>query len=273
MKKTFIFSLILSLSFIACSNDMTYDTPAIPPPLKPGKILDPDSEYAKKWSGKPTLAKLKDNLILSIPPQHLKFWLQQHWLTGHDLVARPPIAIDKIPLVPSSGFVMFTPDFGGYTPDNYMKEFDENDVLVFNIQPASMDALEPGAPGAYPPNGLARTIQYKGIADPNKFETKYGLICYERKEGDGDQQICYGKRESTLDEHLMLHITTPPYNRSTLFPIMQTTYFSPRYGGLNIGWRSHMKNFSQWREIDAQIWKYIDAWNIVPQKIKATSKN
>lgn len=36
------------------------------PPLKPGQILDKNSEYAKKWPGRPALFKLKDNLILAI---------------------------------------------------------------------------------------------------------------------------------------------------------------------------------------------------------------
>ena len=45
-------------------------------------------------------------------------------------------------------------------------------------------------------------------------------------------------------------------------PLMQARYFSRRYGGVRIAWRTHVRNFSRWREIDAQIWKFIDAWNV-----------
>ena len=44
--------------------------------------------------------------------------------------------------------------------------------------------------------------------------------------------------------------------------MMTTKYFSVKYGGIDIAWRSHMDNWPRWKEIDAQIWKYIDAWNI-----------
>ena len=43
------------------------------PHLKPAQVLDPDSHYAKEWPGNPSLVKLKDNLILVIPPQHHQF--------------------------------------------------------------------------------------------------------------------------------------------------------------------------------------------------------
>ena len=49
--------------------------------------------------------------------------------------------------------------------------------------------------------------------------------------------------------------------------MMSTKYFSHKYGGIEIAWHAHMKNFAQWREIDTQIWKYIDAWNIAPKNL------
>jgi hypothetical protein len=227
--------------------------------------------YAKTWPGKPTLVKLKDNLVLAIPPQHSQFWAQRHWLTGRDMVPRPPTPIEKLPYADLTGFVMHMPDFEGYTPDNYLKDFDENRVWIVNISAAPMSYMEPDAPGSYPPNSLGRRIHYKFIPDPEKYEQKYGLRCFERKDLSEENQTCYGKRDSDIDEHLLLDITIPPYRMSTRFPMMSTKYFSPKYGGLEIAWRTHMNNFPRWREIDAQIWKYIAAWNIAPQNSPATS--
>ena len=81
----------------ACTNDTASEETLLKPPLKPGQVLDPDSLYAKTWPGKPTLVKLKDNLILAIPPQHSQFWAQRHWITGRDRAIRPPYPLEKLP--------------------------------------------------------------------------------------------------------------------------------------------------------------------------------
>jgi hypothetical protein len=228
--------------------------------------------YAKTWPGKPSLVKLKDNLVLAIPPQHHQFWTQRHWITGIDTSFRPPMALDKLPYAQSAGFTMHMPDFGGYTPDNYLKDFDENRVEIVYIMPAPMSYMEPGAPGSYPPNVFPRTSTgpFRSF-DPDNYEEKFGLRCYENLDPTIETQYCYGRRDSDLEEYLLLDVAFPPYRSWVRFPNMQTKYFSPKYGGLEIVWRTHMNNFPRWREIDAQIWKYIAAWNIAPQNSPATS--
>ena len=259
--------IVIALALICGACDAnTQGEPLLQPPLKTGQILDPNSQYAKKWPGKPALVKLKDELVLAIPPQYHEFWTHYHWLTGRDMAFRPPMAIDKLPYAKSAGFTMHMPDYAGYTPENYLKDFDETRVEIVQISPASMDQIQPGAPGAYPPNQFERISKgtYRAF-DPDKYEEKYGLRCYLQIDTDGDTQYCYGKRDSNIEEYLFLDITVPPYRISTQFPNMTTHYFSPQYGGLEIAWRTHMDNFPRWREIDAQIWKYIDVWNIAPK--------
>jgi hypothetical protein len=234
------------------------------PPLKPGQVLDPDSLYAKRWPGKPALVKLNDELVLAIPPQFHQFWTQYHWLTGRDRAFRPPTPIEKLPYARGAGFTMHMPDFSGYTPDNYLIEFNKKVVDVVWLSAESMDQIKPGAPGTYPPNMFDRvsTGPYRAF-DPEKYEEKYGLRCYKDRDQESDEQYCYGRRDSNIEEYILLRITVPPYKRTTQFPLMTTMNFSPKYGGLELGWRTHMDNFPHWREIDAQIWKYIDEWNIV----------
>jgi hypothetical protein len=43
---------------------------------------------------------------------------------------------------------------------------------------------------------------------------------------------------------------------------MKANYFSRRYGGVRIAWRAQARNLPHWHDIDAQIWKFIDAWNV-----------
>ena len=251
---------LLMAMMCSARTDEKESTELLKPPLRPGQVLDPDSQYAKTWPGKPALFKLKDNLILQIPPQFHQFWAQLHWITGIDRVPRPPMPLDKIPAIALIGFVMHRPDFEGYTPDNYLNNFDLTRVEIVNISPAPMSYMEPGAPGSYAPNALARNFKYRG-ADPEKYEDLHGLRCYAEP-GFLSERTCYGRRDSNLEEYLILRIKVPPYESHVVFPTMRTSYFSPKYGGLEISWRSHMQNFPHWREIDAQIWKYLDAWNI-----------
>ena len=32
---------------------------------------------------------------------------------------------------------------------------------------------------------------------------------------------------------------------------------------MRIAWRAHVGNLPHWHDIDAQVWKFIDAWNVV----------
>jgi hypothetical protein len=257
--------LALMLMTVACDGD-NQGVAFMQPPLKPGQVLDPDSLFAKTWPGKPALVKLNDGLILAIPPQYHAFWAHRHWLTGRDSSFRPPMALEKLPYAKLAGFTMHMPDFSGYTPDNYREDFDESRVEIIEITPAPMISMAPGAPGSYPPNMFQRvsTGPFRAF-DPDKYEEKYGLRCYKNPDPESDKQYCYGKRDSDLEEYVLFRITVPPYQVTTRFPLMQTHYFSPKYGGLEIIWRTHTSNFPRWREIDAQIWKYIAAWNIAPK--------
>jgi hypothetical protein len=150
------------------------------------------------------------------------------------------------------------PDFSGYKPDNYEIEFDPERVDVASLEVSDPGQVEPGAPGAYPPNMLARLLQ-AGVK--GKSQERYGLTCYHAV-GQSDVLTCYGRSDERLKEDIMLEVYVPPYEEGVLYPTMQAMYFTKRYGGLQIVWRTHAKNFARWHDIDAQIWKFVDLWNI-----------
>jgi hypothetical protein len=225
---------------------------------------DKSSDYSRYWpQGRPALAKLTDKLILAIPPQYQKFWIQQ------DYVIRAPAKPDHIPLAPVVGFSFFLPDFSGYTPNNYENDFDEDRVDVVSLEPADPKQAEPGAPGFYPPNTIKRLIAVGTKGEPQDL---YGLKCY-RSIGDFQNKLwCYGRADDRISEDILLYVYVPPFDRYTAFPIMQATYFTKRHGGLQITWNTHSNNFSRWHDIDAQIWKFIDAWNIAGPAGSKTKK-
>jgi hypothetical protein len=214
--------------------------------------------YVRYWpQGRSALFKLKDNLVLAIPPQYQKFWLQR------DQVVRVPAQMSTIPKVAAVGFDFFLPGFTGYTQQNYLNNFDDTKVEVIRIEAADPAQMEPGAPGFYPPNMLKRELNSELRADD--YRDQYGLRCYRNHLPRNVEFLaritCYGQRDETSKEDIMLYadMGTSPVLR---FPQMQAGYFTSRYGGLHIVWRSNAKNLARWHEIDSQIWKFIDAWKV-----------
>jgi len=238
-------------------------------PDSPGVIVDKSSdEFYRKWpQDRPALYRLTNHMIFAIPPQYERFWLQK------DQVVRAPADPKTIPTVESIGFQFFMPSFSGYTPQNYMKEFDEDRVDVIDIEPADPAQEQPGAAGYYPPNMLARALSSYLSAD--NFVDLYGLRCYS--EGGAAQvprrRTCYGRRDEETHEDIMMHASFPPFDAATVNPLMQARYFSSRYGGLVIVWRTNVKNLPRWRQIDGKIWQFIAEWNAMGNSlIDKTSK-
>lgn len=247
---------MLALLCSACDSKNITEKPMYEPPLKPGQVLDKDTEYGKKWPGKPALFKLSDTMLLQIPPTYQKFWEQG------DKVTRPPADLSKLPSGGLIGFHFFMPDFSGFTPDNYESEFHEDRVDVIWVKPVGMGQEQPGATGSYPPNMYQRMTTGTAKLDPDKYEEKYGLRCFSPRPHDLDMRTCYGLRDATTGEYILLRISVPPYEDWIKYPNMQAEYFSPQYGGVEILWRANMKHFARWQDIDSQIWKFIEAWNI-----------
>lgn len=234
------------------------------PPSASGAKIDNPSDYFRYWpQGRPALAKLTDKLILAIPPQYQKFWIQQ------DHVIRAPARPDQIPLAPVVGFSFFLPDFSGYTPNNYENEFDPDRVDIVSLELADPRQAEPGAPGFYPPNMLKRLFN---AGMKKEHQEMYGLKCYPGLANFQNKLSCYGRADDSIGEDILLDVYVPPFDRYTTFPNMQAMYFTRRYGGLQVIWRTHAKNLARWHDIDAQIWKFIDSWNIA-ESAKPHTKN
>ena len=227
-----------------------------------------DDEYSRTWPGadQPALFKLKENLILAIPPEHQQFWLQG------DKVVRGKVPFEKILLVPLIGFQMFLPDFSGYTAKNFKSDFDENLIDVKYIEPANINEMLSGAPGYYPANQLNNLIQSNDV-NINNFTDLFGLKCFNTIEkgntlhkddkADLQSKYCLGEvNRGNGVEKLLLEIHVPPYPDWVKYPMMRTKYFSSKYGGVHVFWLAHIKHLEHWREIDQQVWNYIDAWNI-----------
>jgi hypothetical protein len=194
--------------------------------------------------------KITDQLTLAIPLQY-------------ERAAIEPGGPPPPPPADQSGrgevhFDFFLPDFSGYTLKNYRNDSDPNKVEVAYVHAGNPHEADPDAPGEYPPNMLKRSLEE--ILDPRHYRDQFGLRCYQGRVRTG-RITCYGPRAAP-GEDIMLTARVPPYPPDVAFPEVQARYFSKRYGGVRISWRTHASNLPRWREIDAQVWKFIDAWNV-----------
>ena len=217
-----------------------------------GPDVDMNSEYARHWSGEAAMFKLREGLTLAIPPMHQEFWLQG------DKVMRRPAPKERAPQVESIGFQFFLPDFGGYTPVNYRQPFHQDRVQVVYMMPVEPPAN--GRPPRYSDIDGAISRLAGVFLTPDQFEDRDGLRCFASPAADQSSRMCLGERQS--GERFLLQIHVPPYGPGLTNPQMRTRYYTKLCGGLEVEWTTHMKNFPRWREIDQQIWKFVDAWNV-----------
>jgi hypothetical protein len=214
----------------------------------------PSAPPLSAWpEGRTTPQKVTDTLVLAIPLQY------ERSAVGD---ARAP----RSPFVDAAGrtevrFDFFLPDFHGYTLQNYRNEFDESKVEIVYLHAGDPHEADPEAPGEYPPNMLKRLL--RDFLNPRDYKDMYGLRCYQGRVLT-DRLTCYGPRDQALAEDILLYVPVAPEPAANGFPMLKANYFSRRYGGVRIAWRTHVRNLPRWHEIDAQIWKLIEAWNVAP---------
>ena len=239
-----IFIATLCLLLGACARK----PPAAPPPPPPPQL----TEWPK---GVTPPLKITDQLTLQIPLQY----------------ERTAVEDGRGPRSPFAGiggrtearFDFFLADFSGYTLQNYRNELDENKVEILYLHAGDPHEADPGAPGEYPPNMLERSLREH--LNPKDYRDMYGLRCYTSRVLS-DRLTCYGRRDAAAGEDVLLYVPVAAAATSqNAFPTLKANYFSRKYGGVRIAWRTHVRNLPRWRDIDAQIWRFIDAWKVAGQ--------
>jgi hypothetical protein len=210
-----------------------------PPPVQPPRA----------WpQGRSAPVKITDQLILAIPLQYERSAIDS------DPKGPPPPPRSFAHL--EAHFDFFLPDFSGYTLQNYTNDSDPNKVEVAYLHAGNPHEADADAPGEYPPNMLKRALAQ--WLNSSNYKDQYGLRCYQGRVPSA-RLTCYGPRNG--GEDIMLTTLQPPYAPGD-FPQLQARYFSQRYGGVRIAWRTSAQNLPRWHEIDTQIWKFIDAWTV-----------
>jgi hypothetical protein len=223
-------------------------------PAARAATAEPTEAALSAWpTGRTAPLKITDRLTVQIPLQYERSAIDRGQATASRALISTQSDRSEVQ------FDFFLPDFSGYTLENYRNESDENKVEVVYLHAGDPHEVEPDAPGEYPPNMLKRSL--RDMLNPQDHQDMYGLRCY-RGRVPSARLTCYGRRDAA-GQDIMLTTHLPPYAAGS-FPQMQARYFSRRYGGTRLAWRTHVKNLPRWREIDAQIWKFIDSWNVAP---------
>src|SRR6185312_2787420 len=198
--------------------------------------------------------KITESLILSIPARYIRH-LSLHCLPSSD--ASPYKKSAESAWV---DFDFFLPDFSGYTNQRRRQAFDVDEVQVAYVMSAKEIEINSRQPAHYPANQLKNLLRM--VANPNKYRDMYGMRCYEAQILK-NRVYCYSARAGKSHKGILFTVEVPPYSRGVVNPQMWTNYFSPLYGGIEIAWRTNVKNMPRWRDIDDQIWRFLAAWNAV----------
>lgn len=93
------------------------------------------------------------------------------------------------------------------------------------------------------------------------FSRQYGLDCYAYtdKITKSKGQVCYGHSINPKITGMRIDF------RGRLDDWVDIQSFEPIYGGLIVRWRFDRRNFAQWQQIDAAIWRLLEAWNVAPE--------
>lgn len=199
--------------------------------------------------------KITDRLIVSVPVKYIRYELLTCGKTTNGVPRDGP------PGAASLNFDFFLPDFSGFTYERLRKPFDVNEVHIGSVVSARKVGFGLKRPAPEPSEELENFINAHE-ADPKKYRDMYGLRCYEGKVLK-DRIFCYSAKGGQAPGGIFLIAEVPPYARGMVDPLMRADYFSRRYGGIEVDWWSNVKNLPHWRDIDARIWKLLDAWNVV----------
>lgn len=152
----------------------------------------------------------------------------------------------------AKGKVTDTSPYGGEGID------DSNQVKVFvSVYKLNMTQVRAhGGPERYNTRQLFELSLMKEL-DASTKVSENGLDCYGFKDGHAGKR-CFGTSENILVSGF--HFYASADTKNNIYG--QSHEFI--YGGLSLEWFTDQKNLHRAKEIDAAIWRLLDAWNVSP---------
>lgn len=175
--------------------------------------------------------------------------------------------------LPHFGFILFLPDFQGFTRDTAKfyapehfppvkgeKYFDS--VYVLGVTPLEKVDRRNGKNTPVPPNvwGDPMAMLQAVTKGYELIREEYGLKCYGKKgsEGKGNRFPCIGARSN--GELIFMWAADPPELEGV--PYLCDVLYASDQEQLFVNYRYSRRHLSQWREIDDAIWAKLKAWGL-----------
>jgi hypothetical protein len=168
------------------------------------------------------------------------------------------------------GFVLFLPDYGGFTKENWLKGwFDPRRIEVLELKPVDKNAR------AVMSDGTIALVGPAGYGDPKaQFENirslleaqpslkAFGLAGYRRR--NGAPGVFWTGTRSTGEFFFFDSSFAPgePQPRAAVHPLCNVGYYS-EHEDLFIRYIYSQEHIAAWREIDDAIWKKLRSWRAV----------
>jgi hypothetical protein len=109
------------------------------------------------------------------------------------------------------------------------------------------------------------TLPGRNALIPETLFHKHGLTCYY-SDVKGTHFRCFGNSsgESVTGVYLLIPTEKAGYTDIDYGRLIKASYYEPILGGVWITWQTNYKNWDKWREIDAAVWRLLNAWNVSP---------
>ncbi|MDI1297948.1 hypothetical protein [Methylotenera sp.] len=150
----------------------------------------------------------------------------------------------------------------GKTTDAYNND-DENQVKV-TVQGLTMDMRTEHITTKSSNERMLASRDHRYFIPESLFH-KYGLTCYYNSP-EGRRYLCFGNSggEGVTGVNLLVPTEKAGFTESSYERLISADYYEPIMGGVWIKWQTHPKNWDKWREIDAAVWRLLNAWNVAP---------
>lgn len=165
-------------------------------------------------------------------------------------------------------FVLFLPDFNGFTKENWRDPFDRNRIDVLWVKQVDKNAMVRRG------DGIPERISPAGYGDPkSRFNNGrsllevqpslrlYGLEGYRRR-GKGNRSVTWVGHRSN-GEFFYFDASYGPGDAvpAGTNPLCTVQYYSAEED-LSIAYRYSQDHIDKWRQIDDAIWTSIHSWQV-----------
>ena len=165
------------------------------------------------------------------------------------------------------GFVLFLPEYGGYTTDNWRDKFDRRLIEVLDVKTVDKNEMV-----FHPDRGYER-VNPAGYGDPTaRFQNArpgledrpsiqaYGLQGF-RPKGSNAGVTWTGKRGNGEFVFFRCHLAPGDQQQAGTHPLCDVRYFSEQED-LFIAYRYSNDHLPKWREIDDAVWAKLRQWEV-----------